>query len=521
MPPLTLTQPSNQLDLTDFYRRLSKQQIRDLKALLEKTEFRYDIVANLPTELVPLVFHHLGLSQSYRCRHVSRRWHELLSSEQVVKALLHPWNATEDLPLRISGGSPPHSVLDIQAEHQDAFRTGKPSSSIRIPHGQDPSPDMDSLIHAYSDGFLSWVERSEGCDRICLYELETSTLCHFIPPERESIDEIILSGKLLAAMTTSARCYIWAHRTSSLPYSLRLPSRCPITFHLSDSSFVLLQTPPDLTTKPFTYEHGEIVVWKMQESAVDKRGEVTLRAGVSMIPIRLPCGTSIQCWYDITLDKGQQNIVLTESMFNTNERTHTFKILHFNISGTQVFEGSLERPYATDITWSVHESNFKYKQRFFEIWMFTNVDHDGPELSLHSSQKTTITHLRYSMDRRVIQLIEQKNVSHRHHLPAWKMKGLYLWKWIGYSEEPRLNADKEVSYQVKVLDFRNDMCVEAQVGAYRRDDSTISFLGDEIFLIRITSTYFEVLCFDKHREMAGQTILSGRKASLCGDKAKE
>ena len=521
MQPLTLTQSFHQLDLDDLYHTLSKQQIRELKALLDTTDFRYDIIANLPTELVPLVFLHLDLGQSYQCRRVSRRWHELLSSEQVIKALLHPWTDTEDLPLRVPNGSSPHSILDIQAEHQDAFRKGKPFSSMRIPHGRDLTPGMDSLIHAYSDGLLSWVERSENCDRICLYELETGTLCHFMPPERESIDKIILSGKLLVAMTTSARCYIWTHRTTNQPYSLRLPSRCQIAYHLSDSLFVLLQFQPDLT-KPFTYSHSEIIVWKMQDFAVGEPCDVPLHAGVSMIPVRLPSGTSTECWHIITTDNGQQNIVLTEMMVNTDKRIHTLRILHLSISGRIIFEGSLERPYPTDITWStdmlwgVHESSPRHKQRFLDLWILSQFSQNAPERSFGSSQSTAITHLRYSMDRRVIQLKEQKSISHRHFSPTGEIKELFPWKGIGYFEEQRWAVDNELSYQLRLMDFRTGTCMDAHVGAHRRDDSTVMFFGDEIFLVRVTPSHFAVWCFDKHRPMAGGTILREPTASLCG-----
>lgn len=38
-------------DMKSLYKSLSKQQIWELKALINETEFRFDIVANLPTEV--------------------------------------------------------------------------------------------------------------------------------------------------------------------------------------------------------------------------------------------------------------------------------------------------------------------------------------------------------------------------------------------------------------------------------------------------------------------------------------
>ena len=515
MSHLNLTQISDQVDLLDFYRRLSKQQIRDLKALLETIDFRYDIIADLPTELVSLVFQHLDLYQSYQCRRVSRRWHEQLSSEQVVKALLHSWTATENHPLRVPCGYPSHSVLDAQAEHHDAFRTGKPFSFVHIPRGRDLSADAGLFKHAYSNGLLAWVEKSEGCDRICLYELETSAVSHFMPPERENIDEIMLSGKLLVATTASARCYIWSHQTSGLPYSLRLPSRCQNNFYLSDSSLVLHQIQFG-SMAPFTNWHSEIIIWKRRDASVGESCETTPRGEVFKFPTLSPSDTSFPSWHDITLDKEQQNIILTECMVNKDKRNNIFRIRHFSISGELLFEGSLERPYSRGITWNVHESSSKHKQRFFEIWMVTKDRQVGPEML--REKKTAITHLRYSMDRRVIQLMEQKTMPYNHFLPAGQMQKMFPWKGFGYFEQPRWTTDEKLDYQLRVMDYRKGTCVEAHIDAHRCDDSTIMFLGDEIFLIRMTSSHFVVLCFDKHRPMAGQTILRGPAASLCKDK---
>ena len=140
----------------------------------------------------------------------------------------------------------------------------------------------------------------------------------------------------------------------------------------------------------------------------------------------------------------------------------------------------------------------------------------GPEML--REKKTAITHLRYSMERRVIQLMEQKTMPYNHFLPAGQMQKMFPWKGFGYFEQPRWTTDEKLDYQLRVMDYRKGTCVEAHIDAHRCDDSTIMFLGDEIFLIRMTSSHFVVLCFDKHRPMAGQTILRGPAASLCKDK---
>ena len=500
------------LELRSFYKSLSKQQIRHLKALVEETDFRYDIVANLPLELVPLVFQHLDLYQSFRCRRVSQRWNDQLSADSVVKALLQPWASTDNIKLRIPDGLPSKSVLNIQAEHQDAFRTGKPFSSVRIPHVFNVLGANTQQYDGSGGGLLAWVDRNDGCDRIPLYDLETSHVRYFVAPERESIYEIALSSTLLAAITTSARCYIWAHGTSRPPFALRLPSHCNNVYHLTEASLALVQSHPNLV-EPLIYQHSQVIIWRLQYFTPGQRCELPLQAAVSQFTARLASGTSVMCAHDITIDRTQQHIFLSESIVDRAKHTNNFRFVHYDIEGKVLSENYLECPYSENNTWIIHESNTTKTEKFVELWISAQNEQQN------GVSETAVTYVKYFMDRRALHSTKQKSLLHGHPWPegVGNLMEVGLWKGIGYFEEPACDTDVQSARQLRVMDFQRGTCFEIRsaTSLLQKDDEVVTYLGDEIFLIIVLLDHFLVYCFDRYRSMAGgETILRG-KAGAC------
>lgn len=498
-------------DMRALYDSLSKQQIRELKSLIESTEFRFDIVTNLPVELIPLVFQHLELYQLFQCRRVSRRWLELLGADEVVKPMLQPWIATEDVKLRIPEGSSSKSVLDIYAEHQDAFQTGNAFGRFQMPHGQTVPLDVALFRHAYSDGLLAWVSLTDGSDVIHLHDLESGDDRSFMPPERDEIDEIVVSQTLLVAMMTSARCYIWAHRTLRPPFVLRTPSRCRNVFHLSKASFILIHIQPN-SSEALAYQSIPVITWKLRDTWQRQPLEQPPQATVSQFSIRILSGFSVMGWHDVYVERQEQNIVLLESTVVKKNRTHTFRVLHLTFEGKVLFEESLDCPFARSVSWNAHENHPLQKERFFDVWVVTcnrayydSQNHYRPDL-----QETGITHLRYYLDRKVFRVLDRKKLPHSHKMPSGAMMEILPWKGIAYFEEPRDYAAEELQYYLRVMDFREETCVEARYvapqgfGGSGSLDRARLFFGDEVFLVKITSTDLIVWCFDKHLRMAGE-----------------
>ena len=140
--------------LFDLYQKLSKQHIRELDALIQKTEFRYDVVGNLPAELAQLVAEHLGLACAVQYRRVSRRWYHLFTSESLMRSLTEPWRSAGEFELRIPEGITERAKIDLIAEHEIAFRAGNPfaHASFRI---ERPQGELEEF--AYSEGYLACV----------------------------------------------------------------------------------------------------------------------------------------------------------------------------------------------------------------------------------------------------------------------------------------------------------------------------------------------------------------------------
>lgn len=488
-----------QLDIRSLYGSLSKQQKRDLKALIESTEFRFDVIANLPIELVPLVFQHLELFQTFQSRRVSRRWLEVLCADEVVKPLLRPWTSTEDIKLC----APPYvllssqQVLDMYAEHQDAFQTGNAFSRIQIPHGQRIPDDVTLFTHAYSHGLLAWVGQLGQSDVVYLRNLESGLERTFMPPEREEIDEIVLSKTLLVATTASSRCYIWAHDTSRPPYSLRIPSLCRRNiFRLSRTSFALLQVVPPAS-------HVPIILWKLRDSWQDQPFDQPPQATVSHFSTQIDIGYS---WHDLFIDSTEKHLIVLHSMVDETKRSHTFIIIHLSSEGKTLFRGSLACPFSKQITWNIHENSPIHKKRFLDIWMVAGIN----DSNLLGPRETGATHLRYFLDMKVLHSLEQTTLSHSHVLPGGEMMEVFPWKGIAYFEEPRAHAASELLYHLRVMDLKKGTCCEAgkvtpaPSGCSGSRERAIMFLGDEIFLVKLTTTEFVVWCFDKHLHMYGE-----------------
>ena len=499
-----------QVDIGAFYDSLSKQQIRDLKVLIESTDFRFDIVANLPIELILLVFQHLELYQLFQCRRVSRRWLELLGADGVVRPMLQPWNATEDVKLRIPEGSSSKAVLDIYAEHQDAFQTGNAFGRFQMPHGQDISYSSDRSIHAYSDGLLAWVSLTGRSDPIHLRDLESGEERTFMSPERDKIEEIALSQTLLVAMTSSARCYIWAHQTPRPPFVLRTLSRARNVFHLSKASFILIQRTPNFPGA-LACQSIPVITWKLRECWRLQPPEQPPQAIVSQFSIQALSGSFVGGCYRVQVERQEQQIVLLESTKIEKKRGHTLRILHLDFEGETLFEESLDCSFAIDVSFKAHENHPLQKERFFDIWVMTYnlVHHDLDKSSRKEVQAIGITYLRYYLDRRLFRVLERKNLPHSV-IPPGAWMAFLPWKGIAYFEGPRDHFSEGFQRHLMVTDAREETCVEARYvapqgsgGSGSLDRDTL-FLGDEVFLVKVTSKDLIVWCFDKHRRMAGE-----------------
>lgn len=77
---------------------LSSHDWRRIKAVADTKTFQYDIVGELPIELVVIIFReYLPLAQAFSCQRVSTRWRHVLDSSILLKQIVRPWCYVEDI----------------------------------------------------------------------------------------------------------------------------------------------------------------------------------------------------------------------------------------------------------------------------------------------------------------------------------------------------------------------------------------------------------------------------------------
>lgn len=182
----------------------------------------YDIIAELPLEIVQKIFLYLPLHQCFEAQRVSRRWRKLLSAPQTIECLIRWWYPSGETDLCIPNDLSIEATLNLKAEHIDAFRTGHPFSKSIL----DGMPDrMEGLVYAH--GVLAWInpDVSEHVGRsIETLDLKTHLRSHLISEDRTSFRNIAISSSIIAALDLIGRCHVWEINHPDKKYLLQLPS---------------------------------------------------------------------------------------------------------------------------------------------------------------------------------------------------------------------------------------------------------------------------------------------------------
>ncbi|KAL8804966.1 MAG: hypothetical protein Q9182_002276 [Xanthomendoza sp. 2 TL-2023] len=207
--------------ITNFLASLPKSHVREIVEHVGSIDFHFDIIANLPLEILSLIFQRLQIYQAFQLRRVSRQWLQTLSAPDFIEALLRAWFATEIVKLRIPPDLPVEAALAIKAEHVDAFRTAKPFSMVKHKWDVDIKHRHGRNV-VYHDGRVAWIDRSLYMPYVM--NLELGHEISYTNPNRERCTLICLSSNILAATTVSGKCYAWGLSNPSAPSSIQLIS---------------------------------------------------------------------------------------------------------------------------------------------------------------------------------------------------------------------------------------------------------------------------------------------------------
>ncbi|KAF1842397.1 uncharacterized protein K460DRAFT_370364 [Cucurbitaria berberidis CBS 394.84] len=227
------THDSRHQALEALVRELTPYEWRALQTITSARLFQFDIIGQLPIELVAHIFSYLDTTTPCRLQRVSTRWAQRLRSPDVLKQSLNQW-FTGTITLQ----SADYALCTQKARLVHNHRHGKPTSlfDIRLEEPiAHPSLAGDTLI---------WLTPEQTSRSIALLDLGTWNLRIMSGEAREELRNYVASDQLVAVTTFSHVCYVWplhgqgrkAFRVPSHDYFGALACRgrtvaCAASFH--------------------------------------------------------------------------------------------------------------------------------------------------------------------------------------------------------------------------------------------------------------------------------------------------
>jgi hypothetical protein len=198
-------------------KELTPYEWRHLHAITSTRSFQFDIIGQLPVELVAQLFQHLDTTSPYRYQIVSRRWNNTLKSLHILKASLAQWD-----PSTLTLQDTSYDSCLKRARRIHAFRTGNPTSILKIiPTNKisevllkgdhliwlQPQNYIDTLRHAYILCLPSWTLRTVSGEA------------------REQLRNVFASDKLVVLTTFTNTIYVHEIGGSQRRKKFRIPSK--------------------------------------------------------------------------------------------------------------------------------------------------------------------------------------------------------------------------------------------------------------------------------------------------------
>ncbi|KAF2871992.1 hypothetical protein BDV95DRAFT_30635 [Massariosphaeria phaeospora] len=185
--------------LTALLRELDPYEWRDLHAELGARAFKFDIVGTLPQELVHHIFSYLETTTPYRLQQVSKRWHGILQSTDIVKPALRAWY---DGTINFKGADDAFCLQQARRMHR--VRTGNLTWRGKCESGSYVWKTISDDI-LIDDTFI-WLDRLRRV--LTVLDLPTMKSWEAYGDAREHILDVALSTELVAYGTTSNTCYV-------------------------------------------------------------------------------------------------------------------------------------------------------------------------------------------------------------------------------------------------------------------------------------------------------------------------
>jgi hypothetical protein len=196
---------------------------RELNRLLGYRDLRYDLIGNLPLELTTKIFHYLDPVAPFYCQSVSKTWHAICSSTDLINSSLNTWYLPGDPPLKaqLSRTLSDSELQKIRLEHLQRFRNAKPTSWARFSITKNLNEMREILINSkLSYPRLSWVSENR---EIKILNLVNGQFKAHSGPARERINEIAITNTITAGATSNSKVYVWTDDDQRFDFRLPAP----------------------------------------------------------------------------------------------------------------------------------------------------------------------------------------------------------------------------------------------------------------------------------------------------------
>ncbi len=499
--------------LNALFERLSHSQIRKSIAWLNSTDFTCDIVGDLPLEVNVMIFQHVPIYQVFQARRVSRTWMRTLSSPDILNPLLLQWDSMGETRLRIPEGLSPQSVISLQAEHIDAYRTGFAFSKMAYPWLVEPTSDPAGI--AYADGILAWIDKT-GLELSVLY-IELATEYCFLPRNREHMVNIALSTKFVAATTLSGKCYVW-ELPDGETCSFRLTSVYGNSLVCSGTTIAILHHSKNIAGDYMT-------TWNLETQKSYYFPAIARENLVQDVDKRRQRDRK-----RIIVSNSGQSVIIFERATGDPEIIY-FKRL--SLDGHVQALGSLDIRINVNYVVSPEDGQLLSSEKCPTIWSYSphywlrtsrnepsNSGNDGmPDLHrvMYDSKQECLRVDHHSLRIYQSTFCDEnacQDILHNHDMSY--IKDFFFWKDVAYYHADWSEAG------LKVIDLKHDTCRVASMDQYTSDDferfsycgeTTNSngppirkplLFGDGTYLVNVFAGGFVAWCFDKNITMANE-----------------
>ena len=437
------------------------QPLDGSQILIEHLERHFDIIGNLPLELVQSIFLALPIHQAFQAQRVSRRWSKLLTTTQTVETLVRGWFRDDDTSLVIPNGSSAYDIASLKAEHINAYLNGKPFSKATV--------EMDHYCSgarfAYEDGRVCLNEKHT----LLVWDLVSGKVKQYIPDSRVSFNRVAISASMVAAATSTGQCYVWT-----------LPEAEALTFAhrpgyiedlvISGSIVVILSKPSHLT----------ITTWSLCDRTALQFNVPLLYSGFRK--------------RTITLDHFTQSLALAD-ISSAQKGCTKVRLRFFDLNGRIQGQREAEFPDMVQFHKSPSQQPLSKPDGFVPVLASLRITPENPED--WDSESDRFTTLQLLIDFRGERRLAKRNSGFTGFVQrASYDEPCFFWKSIVYCRATNTSGERGwviLNNQDAVCTIPYVMEDQLKIGPCKE-----RLFGDERFLVRTTLWGFDAWCFDKY-----------------------